>query len=802
MEISRLSTSCGKGSPLSVQAAVTDERRLQALQRYDILDTEPEPAFDRITDLAAHLFDALVAAISFLAQERQWFKSTIGLEKPEIGLEVSFCVYTVASEEIFVVEDLASDERFANNPYVTEKNIRFYAGAPLTTPEGEQIGTICILDTDPRSPSEQDLERLSDLAAMVVDELELRREHAERKQTLRQFRRKREQLQRAEQIAQVGGWEYEVDTDTLTWTDETYRIHDLAPDRLITVDDAISFYIPKHQSVIQSHFRRLLEEGGEYDLELQIQRADGERRWIRTMGKAHQENGDTTRVSGAMQDITERRRDKERLRQQKDVLQTIFDNIPVVVTLFDEEGTILLANTQFEKTLGWSRDRIERQADALEQLFPPRSVRQEARAVIQEASGDWREFRVQARDGSLTEMMGAVVELVDGRRIGIGVDITEKKERQKRLRLLEAAVEHTRLPILITEADPLDDPGPRVVYANPAVHDMTGYEADEMRDQSPRMLQGPDTDREALDRIREALEAEEPVREVVRNYAKDGTPYWNDIYIAPVRNEDGEVTHFVSVQDDVTDDIRRREELREAKEAAEEADRIKSALLTNMNHEFRTPLTSIISFSRLIAGKPELAENFADKILGGGKRLLRTLNAVMDFAELEGGRAAETPQRVNVGSLAASVVEAFGDQAERKALSLQVDTPDGAVTAFLDRHLIERVLTHLVSNAVKFTEEGGATVHVREAEDEIEIVVDDTGIGIAPEAQPRVFDEFYQASDGNDRTHEGNGIGLTIAKRMVEQMGGTIDLESTPGEGTRATVQLPTDREEKSSEGE
>lgn len=771
---------------------------MRALDRYDILDTEPEPAFDRITDLAAHLFQAPVSIINFIAEERQWFKSTIGFEEQETALDVSFCIYTVAEEKVFVVEDLAADERFAENPYVVEDGIRFYAGAPLTTPDGEQIGTVCILDTEPRSPSEDDLERLSDLAAMVVDELELRREHAERKQTAEELRRNRELLRQAEEVAGVGGWEYDAQTETLTWTDETYRIHELPPDHAITLEEAISFYTPDSRKTIRAEVGRLIEEGGTYDHELQIVTAKGTPRWIRTMGEAHRVNGETVRISGAIQDVTERHQAERELRTQKEVLQTIFDNIPVVIALFNEDGEVLLINSEFEDTLGWSRDHIECRPDALAQLFPPLSVRKKALEEIQDASGEWGEFKIQTREGDLTEMMGAIVALTDGRRIGIGVDITEKKERQKQLRLLEAAIEHTRLPILITEAETLDEPGPKVVYANPAVDDVSGYAPDEMRGQSPRILQGPDTDRAALDRIRKALESEEPVREVVRNYTKEGAMYWNDIYITPVRNDDGEVTHFVSVQDDVTEEIRRREELRKAKEAAEEADRIKSALLTNMNHEFRTPLTSIISFSRLISGKPELAENFADKILGGGKRLLRTLNAVMDFAELEGGRAAGTPQRVNVGSLAESVVASFQDHAGRKGLSLKAETPEEAVTAYLDKHFIERVLTHLVSNAVKFTKDGGATVRVWEREGEVEIEVADTGIGISPVAQTKVFDEFYQESSGNDRTHEGNGLGLTIAKRMVDQMGGTIELDSIPGEGTSVTVWLPRDESESS----
>ena len=784
------------GSP-SVRTSIKDSQRLKALRRYGILDTEPEPAFDRVTTMAAHLFDAPVSIINFVEEDRQWFKSTVGMDEQETGLDVSFCIYTVANEAPFVVEDLAADDRFADNPYVVEDGIRFYAGAPLTTPDGQRLGTVCVLDTQPRSPPQEQLERLSDLAAMVVDELELRREHAERKKMAERLRRSRELLQQSQRLAHVGGWEYDVQAETLSWTEETYRIHDLSPARSIDVQTAFSFYEPEAQSTLQACFDQLLEETETYDLELPITTAAGEQRWVRTIGEAHVEDGAVVRVNGAIQDITEQRR-------QREMLRTVIDNIPVVITLFGEDGRLQMANDAFEDLLGWSQEELRRRSvdmtESLDLFHPEADDREAAEDFIQDASGDWKEFQVQTRTGETLDLLSTVVRLRDGRRIGIGIDVSEKKERQERLRLLEAAVRHTRVPILITEAAPLDDPGPRIQYANPAFAKVTGYDVEDVQGRSPRFLQEDGTNRAALDRIREALEKGEPVREVVRNYTKDGTMYWNDIYITPVCDEAGDVTHFVSVQSDVTERIQRRRELKEAKETAEEADRIKGALLSNMNHEFRTPLTSIISFARLITDKPALAETFGDRILGGGQRLLRTLNAVMDFAELEGDDVTPSPHAVDVEEVAAKVVSAFREQARRRDVTLRVEPPDENASVVVDEHFLERILTHLVSNAIKFNKEGGAvTIGIRVHDDTLELYVEDTGIGIPPDGQDDVFDEFFQVSTGNDRTHDGNGIGLTIVQRMVRRMGGTVDLQSTLGEGTRVMVTFPRDGSDASS---
>lgn len=155
-----------------------EEQRLAALYRYEILDTPPEEAFDRITSLAADLFDAPLAFVSLVDANRQWMKSCVGTDLREIDLESSICVHAIQSEGVTVIPDTTADERVAGNPVVTgEPCIRFYAGAPLTTSDGHCIGTVCVLDTETRQDvAESNKKHLLHLAGLVIDELELRRE--------------------------------------------------------------------------------------------------------------------------------------------------------------------------------------------------------------------------------------------------------------------------------------------------------------------------------------------------------------------------------------------------------------------------------------------------------------------------------------------------------------------------------------------------------------------------------------------------------------------------------------------------
>lgn len=169
---------------------VESEERLQALYRYDILDTDADDSFDRITRLAAGLLEADMAFINFIDRDRQWSKSCFGFDLPEVAVDLSFCVHTIQSEDPLVVEDATKDPRFATNPLVRrDPEIRFYAGAPLITSDGYPVGALCVTDSEPKSPSAAQIGRLRDLAEVVVDELDLRLEVEQRKEvehTLRQ----------------------------------------------------------------------------------------------------------------------------------------------------------------------------------------------------------------------------------------------------------------------------------------------------------------------------------------------------------------------------------------------------------------------------------------------------------------------------------------------------------------------------------------------------------------------------------------------------------------------------------------
>ena len=236
---------------------------------------------------------------------------------------------------------------------------------------------------------------------------------------------------------------------------------------------------------------------------------------------------------------------------------------------------------------------------------------------------------------------------------------------------------------------------------------------------------------------------------------------------------------------DITERKRFEREMIKAREKAEELSRLKSAFLNNMSHEIRTPLTAIIGFSAILSeeGSPEQRE-LVDLIEQSGKRLLNTLNAVLDLSMLEAGSLTLDNEWFDVVEAVQKKMAAFQPFAREKGIGLDIVSPASRIPTYLDRMCLDRILTHLIDNAIKFTREGRVAVVISAEAGRVSIRVEDTGVGIRQEFQPYLFDDFMQESTGLDRSHQGVGLGLTVTKRMVTLMGGELSVESTKGQGS------------------
>ncbi len=328
-------------------------RRLAALRRFHLLDTLPEQALDDLTALAAHICGAPISLISLVDEKRQWFKSKIGLAASETPRDVSFCAHALHQAEIFIVPDATTDDRFADNPLVTgDPGIRFYAGAPLLTPEGQALGTLCVIDRVPRQLTEFQEQALRVLSRQVMAQLE--------------FRRQTRELAARERLLQ-GIFDSEPECVKLAGPDGSLRMMNRAGLQMIEADSfeevagrsIYSLIVPEDRAKFEALSARVFR-GESGTAEFQIVGMKGARCWLETNATPlRDERGEVTALLGIARDVTERRQTEESLRESERRMNTLFNASPAAICVNTvDAGRVIDINEQFIRFTGFAREEL------------------------------------------------------------------------------------------------------------------------------------------------------------------------------------------------------------------------------------------------------------------------------------------------------------------------------------------------------------------------------------------------------------------------------------------------------------
>jgi signal transduction histidine kinase len=233
-------------------------------------------------------------------------------------------------------------------------------------------------------------------------------------------------------------------------------------------------------------------------------------------------------------------------------------------------------------------------------------------------------------------------------------------------------------------------------------------------------------------------------------------------------------------------------ELIHAKDKAEESDKLKSFILKNMSHEIRTPITNILGFAEILSERVEEEDRqFASYIESNGKRLLDTVTSILDFSKLTTDQFDLQHIPTDVSQIAVDAVSRYEEAAHAKGLEITASSETESATVTIDRAAVDRILNHLLSNAIKFTKNGLITVRSKSQDDGLYLEVEDSGVGIGDSFHSELFSSFKQESVGEARTFEGTGLGLSISKRLIDLMGGTISFDTKKGVGSTFRVFVP-----------
>jgi len=372
---------------------------------------------------------------------------------------------------------------------------------------------------------------------------------------------------------------------------------------------------------------------------------------------------------------------------------------------------------------------------------------------------------------------------------GFVTDITERKLSEERIAILAQTLKSVSECVCITN---LRD---KIIFINKSFSRIYGYSSAEVIGKPITIVRSPNNDPAVVKKILPETLAGGWSGEIL-NKRKNGEEFTIHLSTSLITDDNGKPIAFAGLAVDITEQKMRELELSVARQQAEQAARLKTNFFTNISHELRTPLVGILGFAEILRDKvknPELSE-MADTILSNGKRLMETLNSVLDLSTVETDRLDLRFTELNFSNFIEENIKLFEPLASKKGLELEVKYTNKNIFASVDEHLLYQVLNNLINNAIKYTEQGKVIVETKFLENENKfaaIIVSDTGIGIKKENLKNIFEEFSQESNGLSRKFSGTGLGLTITKKFVELMSGSIKVESKFGEGSTFTIMFP-----------
>jgi PAS domain S-box-containing protein len=810
--------------------------RLASLRALRVLDSLPEPQYDDLVQVASAICGTPIALVSLVDEGRQWFKARVGLEARETPRDVAFCAHAILQPDLFVVNDAVKDERFRDNPLVTSApTMRFYAGAPLLSPDGMPLGTLCVIDRVPRQLSAVQETALSALSRQVTRLLELRTQKAELEEANRRLVASEAQLRiLSEELGES------VTRFRTTFDQNAIGLTLLGIDgRFLSVNRAFlemlgyeeTELIGVHVSVITHPDDRVATAGRLaipsnrlLNVAKRFVRKDGEIVWTEAVVRCvFDAAGRPLYWLSQIQNISARK-ESEKQRDAQFAMARVLAEASTLEEAAPRLLETLCSTGRWDIAVIWEIDEsdgllrcaalasVSSEYDAaLDALRTLVAARGEGIAGRVWASGQplWTDDASRADDAALSKkaaMTGmravlAIPVMVEGAPIGV-VSLFSHKVRssdsttQALAEALSAqigsfltrkhaeAMQRRMVTVLENTSDfvAITDRHAKVLYVNragralleiPATRPVSDLKAQDYLPPWAIKLMGSD------------------VREIARREGRWAgnfaylTPSGREIPVSQVtiapKGASGSTLFYASIARDITE--------------AKKVERMKNEFVSTVSHELRTPLTSIRGALGLLEGGvvgqlDDAALEIVRIARTNSDRLIRLVNDMLDLEKIEAGKLDMVFRDVSAEALATSAVDSVRGMADQAGVGLVSEVPaDLRVRVDFDRAV--QVLTNLLSNAVKFSSRGTiVTLRARSVRGRARFEVVDQGPGIAPELRARLFQRFEQLDASDARAKGGTGLGLAISKAIVEQLGGTIGVDSVAGEGATFWIEL------------
>lgn len=779
-----------------------ESQRIAQLLQYGILNPTAEVNFEDFTRLAALTCGTPMAAISIVGKNCQWFKSSLGWSVGETHRDIAFCAHAICEpDRVLLVPDATADSRFATNPLVTgEPHLRFYAGAPLTTGEGLGLGTICVMDIVPRQLTAEQVEALQLLSRQIIKQLD--RESALKRQVVATNQVNaalRESEQRyssvLDNIQEIvfqtdaqGLWTFissawtEMTGFSLTESIGTNSLDYLHPDDRSRYRQLFESRSPKKYQTIQARY--LTKQDNYHWFEVKARQITDSNNYI-------------SGLSGTLNNITDHKRAEETLRVIQERYELAVCAGEVGVWDWNIATDEVYIDPMIKNALGYTELDIPNTLSGWRSLIHPDDIKRVEAATIAHLQGvlayDVEHRRVH-KDGSIRWFLSRGTAIRDAedklyRMTGTDTDITDRKQTQQALER-----ERRQLQQIIASAPvamAMLDKGLRyIAYSQKWLEDY-GLKRRSIVGRNHYQI-FPDIPERWKAIYQQALQGEAMSSPEDVWERADGSKIYLRWAIEPWRNVAREVAGIVIVTELIN-------ELVEAREEALEASRFKSQFLANMSHEIRTPMNAVIGMTGLLLDSELNAEqrDFVETIRISGDALLTLINEILDLSKLEAGDMELEILDFDLSTCIGEVLELLAANAHAKGLEVA-----GLIDPKVPTHLrgdpgrLRQILMNLTGNAIKFTSKGEVVIRAELVSEnpttaKIRIAVVDTGIGIAPEKQGKLFSAFTQVDASTSRQYGGTGLGLAICKELVTLWGGEIGINSQLGRGSEFWFILP-----------
>lgn len=598
--------------------------------------------------------------------------------------------------------------------------------------------------------------------------------------------------------------------DVLTLLDEKghYIYHSPAIKEMIGIEpeEALGFFAA---DIVHSEDRErvanrilycLANKGVRLSESFRLPHADGSWRWVEADVRNLLNDPDIQGVLVVSRDVTSRRRLEDHF--------SIAESTAGFGTYrWDRDRNARVISTALSRMLDLPAETKELSDATLLELLHPDDV-ERVKETTTSLENDPKPFshsmRLRRQDGSYRHFVShGFPELDDHNEIrsiiGILDDVTDSLNTELALR--RTSEQYQLIAEHAYDMFARHSPEGVLTFVSPAVRKVMGAEPEDVVGQNIIEMMHRDDQTDARQKLKALNTGADSVRISFRLPNPKGEFIWLESTVHPINDEHtGEMIEAIAITRDISERKEYEQQLLDAREKAETANRTKSTFLANMSHELRTPLNAVIGFSEILKRKmygplgDEVYDEYADLIHESGTHLLDLINDILDMSKVEAGKMEVKPEPVDMVETIETCMRFVEAKSEAKdqLMQLNVLTPQSDNSAYADIRATKQILINLLSNAVKFTGVGGSIrVDVQTLADGVEVSVCDNGVGIDPADIPRLLRPFEQVADKSSQAEEGSGLGLALTKSFAELQGGTFHLESEKGQGTRAIVTLP-----------